>query len=378
MTGLLLIAAMIGQQCPGGSCARPVDPPVRTRIESNEPQWRDYAVRVVVDRGQSQSLGSGTIVGTGETGERLILTARHVLGQAREGISVRHRNASYPARFLATGTEGDIAAVAANIPGSFPDLRLAGAAPSRSIMIGFGSNGRLHKHEGRLTGYATPRGDSSPDHAFSFGAESGDSGGGIFNEQGEFAGVLWGSSGASGAMGVSTAKVHRFLNVTLTDQTPGTPGSRGKIVTFSPFFFKIKKWDNAPNVVQVEPSTPPSSPPAAVTPPPVPAVAGPVGPQGPVGPIGPAGKDAPAADLSAVLSRLAALETAAQKQAGISEKLTNAITRPITFNVVKSDGTTSTAPAQLGSTVNIDVADKAIVSRLAALEAKLASSTQGK
>ena len=52
--------------------------------------------------------------------------------------------------------------------------------------------------------------------------------------------------------------------------------------------------------------------------------------------------------------------------------------RPITFSVVKSDGTTSTAAATLGSTVKLDVADKAIQGRLAALEAKLAAATPTK
>ena len=147
MNGIILALALIGQ-CPPGSSYCPVDPPVRSRIESppGSTAWADYCVRVIVDHGQSQSLGSGTVIGTGEAGERLIVTARHVLGSARAGISVRQRGTVYPARYLAAGNDGDIAAISANIPGSFPDLRIADTAPSRATMLGYGSAGRLHYH----------------------------------------------------------------------------------------------------------------------------------------------------------------------------------------------------------------------------------------
>ena len=196
-------------------------------------------------------------------------------------------------------------------PAAFLICRVADTAPSRATMLGYGSAGRLHMHQGRLTGYATPTGDRTPDMAFSFGAESGDSGGGIFNGSGEFAGVLWGSSGNSGSMAVSTQKMHRFLNVQRTDLTPSAPGSSGKTVTISPFFFKIKRWNNAPQtppevIVQSPPAAPaPVEPPA---PKPAPAVAAKNGADGKDGKDGAPGKDAPPTDLSAINAKLAALE----------------------------------------------------------------------
>lgn len=268
MNGLILALALMGQQCGPQGC----DPVARSRIESPLPpvatSWHDYCVRVIVDNGDSQSLGSGTVISSGYDGKKLVLTASHVLGGSRRGISVRYRDRTYPARFLAVADEGDLAALEASLPG---DLRLpiASEAPRTASMMGFGSNGKLHYHSGRLTGHATPRGDRTPDMAFSFTSDQGDSGGGVFNDRGEFAGVVWGGN-SSGAMAVSTYKLHQFLGA----KTQSANGR--KIVTISPFFIKIRReWSNPePPAVVVSPApAPPTTPTTPEPTPPTPPMA---------------------------------------------------------------------------------------------------------
>jgi hypothetical protein len=359
----------LGQQCPGGSCA---DPVAKSRIESTDPQWHDYAVRVHVNHGQTQGFGSGTIVGTGEDGERLVLTAKHVLGGSRQGISVRHKGTSYQARFLAIGSDGDIAALSSNIPGTFPDLRIASESPRQAIMLGYGSSGRLHRHDGRLVGYNTPNGDSGPDARYTFIADSGDSGGGIFNERGEFAGVVWGSRSGYGSMGVSTAKVHKFLNVQRTDLTPSTPGASGKSTTvcFFPPFFKIKSWNNAPQQVEPQPIQPYPVQPQPVVPSPIiqppTVVQGPQGLPGTQGPQGPPGPAGATPDLSGLLADVAALKGQMASITSILQDLqkTTAATaalvqQPIKFLDPQPDGSEQVRAVGLGGTIRLSIPNPA-------------------
>jgi trypsin-like peptidase len=345
VNGLVLALAIAGQ-CYGGSCS--VDPIVRSRIEtvSSAPQWADYAVRIKVDHGTSTGYGSGTVIASGDGERKLVITARHVLGRNRSGISVQHRGRDYPATWLSVSSEADIGAVSADIPGTFPDLRIASEAPSQAIMLGYGKDGRLHSHSGRLTGYATPVGEQSPDMAFAFGAESGDSGGGVFNDRGEFSGVLWGTD-SSRSMAVSTAKIHRFLQCQYGQ--PGTSGER-RIATISPFFFKFRRerWastpalppESAPIIVQPAPVQPQPVTPAPVTPSTPTVVQGPPGPAGPQGPAGPAGKDAPAIDqtslvttiVQAVMKEIKALPAPPSPPIYIRFKTATGTTSPQIFN----------------------------------------------
>ncbi len=286
MNGLALVLALaVGQDCPDGSCQ------VRSRVTTASypnPAWEAHAVRVIVDHGSSQDLGSGTIIGSDDKGRELVVTAGHVLGRERSGIRIRYRGQVYPTRWLGMADDGDIAALEADIPGTVRPLNIAEQAPSRAMMLGYGQTGHLHSHSGYRVGSATPDGDSTPDHEYSFGAEQGDSGGGVIDPDGKFAGVLWGTSGGT-SMVVSTAKVRRFLQC---DERRGfalTPigifcwrrqDSGGSRVVVRPPSVEVR-----PDPVYVDPG------PVVVSPPIGGGVSVQVGPVGPRGPVGPAGQD---------------------------------------------------------------------------------------
>jgi len=83
-------------------------------------------------------------------------------------------------------------------------------------------------------------------------------------------------------------------------------------------------------------------------------------------------------DLTGINSRLAALEASNKAILSTMDKISSAVVRPITFQVTKSDGTTSSAAAQLGGTISLSTVDDALVKRISAIEARLSTLTGGK
>ncbi len=246
------------------------------------------------------------------------------------------------------------------------------------MTLGYGQTGQLHAHHGVRVGSAIPDGDSTPDHEYSFGAEHGDSGGGVIDQDGKFAGVLWGTSGGT-SMVVSTAKVRRFLQC---DERRG--------FALTPIgIFCWRRQDSSsrvivrPPIVDVRPDPIEPLPPGGG----VSVQVGPVGPQGPPGPAGkdgeagldgkpgppgPPGKDntadiaklieaqkanadqiailiqevnvikaRPATDLGPILTRLTAIESTLGKG--------------ITFVTPNLDGSNSTQTVLLGGTIGMKI-----------------------
>lgn len=153
-------------------------------------------VRVAVPERDGASLGSGSLVAVNES-SGLVLTNWHVVRDAAGPITVifpdGFRSGAY---VLRTDRDWDLAALAIRRPNVQP-IPIAGEVPrpgEELTIAGYGS-GSYRAVTGRLTQYVSPGGN----HPFemielSAPARNGDSGGPIFNNRGELAGTLFGSS----------------------------------------------------------------------------------------------------------------------------------------------------------------------------------------
>lgn len=154
--------------------------------------YDDVAVRVVNQRGPIADIGSGTLVaGDGQTA--LVITCRHIFAEGRGVLTVERTNHTrYPAKLLGLSRVNDISALEIPDPGVAP-LRIASQQPRAATLIGWGSTQRAWKHRGTLTEIA------GRTAFYSFTPEEGDSGGGVFDDHGALAGVVWGTDGSTGA-----------------------------------------------------------------------------------------------------------------------------------------------------------------------------------
>lgn len=152
-------------------------------------------VRVIAPENGGTSYGSGTLVDVrGDYG--LVLTNWHVVSDATHTIEVLFPDGfRTAARVITTDRTWDLAALAIWRPNVEP-VRLAARAPRPGeplTIAGYGS-GNYRAVTGRCTQYVAPS-LSKPYEMVevSVAARQGDSGGPIFNTQGELAGVLWGA-----------------------------------------------------------------------------------------------------------------------------------------------------------------------------------------
>ena len=170
-------------------------------------------VRVVVSEGETMSLGSGTLVAVrGRHG--LIVTNWHVVRDATGPINVIFPDGFRSgASLLGTDADWDLAALAIWRPNVEP-VRLSQHAPQLEETLsiaGYGS-GKYRSASGRCVQYISP-GSNHPFEMLelSAAARDGDSGGPIFNAQGELAGVLFGAARGRTA-GSYCGRVKSFLN----------------------------------------------------------------------------------------------------------------------------------------------------------------------
>ncbi len=170
-------------------------------------------VRVVVSEGRSMSLGSGTLVDLrGRHG--LVVTNWHVVRDARGPINVVFPDGFRSgASVLATDADWDLAALAIWRPEVEP-VRLSSRPPQPDDVLsiaGYGS-GKYRSASGRCVQYISP-GSNHPFEMLELSAvaRDGDSGGPIFNDQGELAGVLFGAARGRTA-GSYCGRVQWFLN----------------------------------------------------------------------------------------------------------------------------------------------------------------------
>lgn len=170
----------------------------------------------------SMDMGSGVLVQvTGTTG--IVLTNWHVVRGHRDDVKVAWPDGSQtPGRVLAWDDCWDLAAISVPRPAASP-VQIAAQAPrlgDRLTIAGFGQEGRYREQTGAVTDYLSP----SREHPQQIveckaTARQGDSGGPMFNQAGELAGVLFGE-----ARGLTAGSCSTRLRLFLAS-VPAAPGS---------------------------------------------------------------------------------------------------------------------------------------------------------
>lgn len=190
-----------------------------TQYGSGFPMARPHpsVVRVVGSDSGQLSLGSGTLIEVhGPYG--VVVTNWHVVRDAVDGVGVVFPDGfRSAARILKLDRNWDLAALLIWRPRSRPvAVSLTAAQIGEPLTIaGYGSRGQYRSVTGRCTQYVAPC-LKCPFEMLevSVKARKGDSGGPIFNEQGELAGVLFGTS-QNGTSGSYAGRLRWFLEPVL-------------------------------------------------------------------------------------------------------------------------------------------------------------------
>lgn len=169
--------------------------------------------RIIVNEGDGTSVGSGTLVDAhGAYG--LVVTNWHVVRDVKGPVSVVFPDGfRSAAQILKVDRDWDLAALAVWRPSAAP-VPLARQAPRPGDLLtiaGYGA-GQYRSTSGHCTQYVAPE-EHLPYEMVELAAAArqGDSGGPIFNERGELAGVLFGSTGRT-TSGSFSGRVERFLD----------------------------------------------------------------------------------------------------------------------------------------------------------------------
>jgi serine protease Do len=169
--------------------------------------------RIVVPEKTGVSFGSGSLIDIrGEHG--LIVTNWHVVRDASGPIFVFFADGfQTAATVVKTDRDWDLAALSIRKPPTAQPLKLSAAAPQPGewlCIAGYGS-GDYRAAAGRCTQYVAPAANL-PYEMVELAAEArqGDSGGPIFNEKGELAGVLFGAARGT-TSGSFSGRVANFL-----------------------------------------------------------------------------------------------------------------------------------------------------------------------
>lgn len=174
---------------------------------------RPAVARVTAADGPSRVSGSGVLVSaSGSTG--VVLTNWHVVRSHRDGLTVSWPDgSSSPARVAASDETWDLAALSVRRPAAAP-VALAAEPPrvgDRLTIAGYGPAGRYLEQSGAVTDFMSP----TAKHPRQFvemraAARQGDSGGPMFNEAGELAGILFGQKDGL-TCGSCSTRVAAFL-----------------------------------------------------------------------------------------------------------------------------------------------------------------------
>jgi S1-C subfamily serine protease len=202
------------------AAARPGEPrPVVARVETSD--------------GPSRASGSGVLVAASES-HGLVLTNWHVVRSHRDGIIVHWPDGSRSGgRVVKWDDAWDLAAIVVDTPTALP-VTIAARAPRLGDMLtiaGYGAAPYKYREEsGACVEFLSPTG-SHPRELVELRATArqGDSGGPIFNADGELAGVLFGAR-PNATVGPCSTRVRAFLaGVKLPRQVAaGSPCPDGK------------------------------------------------------------------------------------------------------------------------------------------------------
>lgn len=196
-------------------------PPV---VLSAEPSHRAAVVRVTAAEGNVRHHGSGVLVSvTGSTGT--ILTNWHVIRDGRDGVVVKWPNGTTtPAKVQRSDAVWDLAALAVANPPAAP-VPVAVQAPQigdRLTIAGYGPKGVYLEQTGAVTDYVSPQNITHRQIVeMRAAARNGDSGGPMFNADGELAGVLFGHANGR-TFGSCSTRVAAFLEGARVAAVPAT------------------------------------------------------------------------------------------------------------------------------------------------------------
>ncbi len=207
----------------------PQAPPQQPPAQSKQPH--PAVCRISVPERGGVAYGSGTLIAVQDK-YGLVITNWHVVGEANDVITVHFPNGFQSgARVLKTDRDWDLAALLIWRPEATP-VTIARDAPQRgeSLTIAGYGQGQYREVTGRCTQYVSP-GMHLPFEMVELSAEArqGDSGGPIFNQQGELAGVLFGASRGTTA-GSYAGRVGNFL----APFGPRSPGHDGEMIAQAP------------------------------------------------------------------------------------------------------------------------------------------------
>lgn len=213
--------------------ARPAQPPAKTGPQPR-PAWRyehptgfrSSVVRIMCQLDRGKCYGSGVLVRW--RGQVVVLTARHVVDGAKSvTVTVTSTGKTHSARVLKTDHSWDCAVLYLDQPPQgvqIAELAFGNNATlqagARLESLGYGPDGKMAANGGLFVGYrrstATPQ--DGPDDWFILSgyARQGDSGGPVFNAQGQVIGVLWGCSPVDAqVVCVQAGRIHALLDVAI-------------------------------------------------------------------------------------------------------------------------------------------------------------------
>lgn len=168
--------------------------------------------RIVAPESSGASMGSGVLVDVNDS-QGLVLTNWHVVRESRSAVLVQ-----FPDGFQSAGTvirqdeAWDLAAIVIWKPNATPiSVAATPPQPGEALTIGGFGRGVYREQTGRCTEYLSP-GTGYPKEFVELEATArqGDSGGPIFNERRELAGVLFGQNEGR-TIGSCSTRVKAFL-----------------------------------------------------------------------------------------------------------------------------------------------------------------------
>lgn len=175
--------------------------------------------RITNTLNSANNIGSGTLIDKTDDGrEGLVLTCAHLFRDGTGEVLVKFATGQeHVARVIDIDQQADLAALAIAHPKSRPaEVTLTMNEQARLHACGYGPRGIYRCAVGRRVGQAASAGQMSL--LIGDPVRSGDSGGGVFDEQGRLVAVIWGE-----AQGVTYASygqpLRRFINRILGRRT---------------------------------------------------------------------------------------------------------------------------------------------------------------
>ena len=205
-----------GVVCENGVCHLA---PQRPTVPVKRPATNKAAVaRIFVDTRSGRNVGSGTVIEGGD-----ILTCAHLFEGKGKIVAVFPDGSSHKAHVVAVDRAWDLALLRIAQPRQ--GVKIATDAPKVGQWMrscGYGSNGIYQCKHGQVMGYVQAHGTSPFETLDIRGAvRQGDSGGPIFNQRGELAGVIWGASWRRGqTAGTYCGRIRKFLQRVLGVTSP--------------------------------------------------------------------------------------------------------------------------------------------------------------